>query len=73
MSAHENAGYTDHKPTACPRLLVGRTHDGVSCWCNLPLRDHGATYTRAGSKVVLWEPYQAQALELMAVLEGCPS
>lgn len=70
MSAHESAGYIDHKPTSCPRLLVSRTHDGMSCWCSSPLRDHAATYSRGGSKVVLWEPYQAPADELMAVLEA---
>ena len=53
----------------CPRRLVGKHHRNLECWCADRLNDHAATYERLddGRRLVAWEPYEADALELEPV------
>lgn len=55
----------------CPRRLVGRGHrtGERGCWCRTRLNDHGATWAdEQGRRAVVWQPYDADGVELAAVV-----
>lgn len=53
----------------CPRRLVGRGHRGAGGWCGTRLNDHGTTWADPeGRKAVVWQPYDADGVELAEVI-----
>lgn len=73
ISEHRNrAGQLGLRQTStrsCPRRLARLPHDPESCWCLTRLNDHGRRYLDdTGRAVVMWEPYTADAADLLDVL-----
>ena len=60
-------GRTKERNGDCPRKLGGKRHSHTGCWCGSPLNDHGATWTRHGERVVLWEPAYVSPVELVRI------
>ena len=55
---------------SCPRRLAGLPHRDIGCWCSSRLNDHGRRYRRTSDNtaVVLWEPYDADGVDLAEVI-----
>ena len=53
-----------------PRRLAGLPHRDIGCWCRSRLNDHGRRYRRVHDHrpVVLWEPYDADGVDLAEVI-----
>lgn len=57
----------DHN--TCPRVLVGKRHQELGCWCRSFLNDHGREWVdEDGVRFVLWEPYHATGEEFIGLV-----